>query len=154
MRRLLALIGLVILASFVGATAASAEVDSNASVPIQLAVLVPCTGDVVQLSGELHVLTALTSNGNHISGINHFQPQHVAGSDLSTGAKYVGTGDTKTTFSDSLVNGQALETFVNNFRLIGQGSAPNYVVHENVHLTVNANGIVTASVDNFSISCG
>ena len=33
-------------------------------------------------------------------------------------------------------------TFINNF-----------LVHENTHVTVNANGEVTASVDNFSVDC-
>jgi hypothetical protein len=42
---------------------------------------------------------------------------------------------------------------VNNFRLIGQGSGNNLQVHQNVHITINANGTVTATVDNTSVDC-
>jgi hypothetical protein len=42
---------------------------------------------------------------------------------------------------------------VNNFRIIGQGPGNNYLVHEVFHVTINANGEVTAYVDNFSIEC-
>jgi hypothetical protein len=46
-----------------------------------------------------------------------------------------------------------IETFVNNFKIIGQGPGNNFLVHQNVHITVNANGTLTASVDNFSTEC-
>jgi hypothetical protein len=42
---------------------------------------------------------------------------------------------------------------VNNFRIIGQGKGNNFLVHENLHLTINANGVATAVHDNFSIDC-
>ena len=45
------------------------------------------------------------------------------------------------------------DTFINNFRIIGQGPGNNYLVHQTVHLTVNANGVVTASVSNSSVEC-
>ena len=43
--------------------------------------------------------------------------------------------------------------YVNNFRIIGQGTGNNFLVHEIVHLTINANGTATNYVDNFSIEC-
>src|SRR5437870_11727085 len=45
------------------------------------------------------------------------------------------------------------ETFVNNFRIIGQARGNNFLIHENFHITINANGRVTAFVDNFSVDC-
>jgi hypothetical protein len=44
-------------------------------------------------------------------------------------------------------------TFVNNFRIIGASDANNFMVHTTVHMTVNANGEVTATVLNTNISC-
>lgn len=44
-------------------------------------------------------------------------------------------------------------TFVNNFRIIGQGPDNNFLVHENLHMTVNPNGALTSFVDNFSLTC-
>jgi hypothetical protein len=40
-----------------------------------------------------------------------------------------------------------------NFRIIGQGSGNNFLIHENFHVTINPNGTVTAFVDNFSVDC-
>jgi hypothetical protein len=45
------------------------------------------------------------------------------------------------------------ETFVNNFRIIGQGPGNNFLVHEVFHITFNANGSITAFVDKFSVDC-
>ncbi|MBI4420235.1 MAG: hypothetical protein HY560_05360, partial [Gemmatimonadetes bacterium] len=44
-------------------------------------------------------------------------------------------------------------TYVNNFRIIGEGSGNNLLVHATSHITVNANGELTAVVDNFSVEC-
>jgi hypothetical protein len=135
------------------APAAQAAVTVNTRVPIDLLVTIPCTGDTVELTGPLHILSSFTINANQVSGYDHAQPQGVSGTDLTTGAKYQGTGVTQDQFSLRLVNGQAQFSSVNNFKIIGQGSAANYLVHENTHLTFNANGTVTANVDNFSLSC-
>src|SRR6266704_1863397 len=35
----------------------------------------------------------------------------------------------------------------------GQASGNNFLIHENFHITINANGRVTAFVDNFSVDC-
>jgi hypothetical protein len=136
------------------ATTAQAKVTTNISVPVDIVVFVPCTGDLVELTGQLHVLVSVTATGNHLSGRALAQPQGVTGADLTTGASYQGTGETMTGFSETLTNGLAQETFVNNFKLIGQGSSPNFLVHENTHVTINPDGNATAVVDSFSISCG
>ncbi len=60
---------------------------------------------------------------------------------------------TTDTFGGSFINGQFQETFVNRFDFIGQGSAPNFTTHETFHVTVNANGTITASFDKLSDSC-
>jgi hypothetical protein len=135
------------------APAAQAAVTENTKVPIDLLVGIPCNGDTVELTGSLHILSSFTINNNQVSGYDHFQPQGISGTDLTTGAKYQGTGVTQDQFSSSLVNGQAQFSSVNNFKIIGQGTAPNYLVHKNTHLTFNANGTVTANVDNFTASC-
>jgi len=77
-------------------------------------------------------------------------PQGVSGFSLTTGTKYQATGITRDNFSGRF---GFEETFVNNFRIIGQGPGNNFLVHENFHITVNANGTVTSFHDNFSIEC-
>jgi hypothetical protein len=71
----------------------------------------------------------------------------------TTGDKYQATGVTRTSFSMSLQNDQANTTFVNNFRIIGQGPGNKFLVHETAHITINANGTVTVNHDNLSFDC-
>ena len=47
-----------------------------------------------------------------------------------------------------------METFVNNFKIIGQGEGQNnLLVHETFHITVNPDGTVTAFFDKASVQC-
>jgi hypothetical protein len=92
-------------------------------------------------------------NGNNVSGYFHFQPQGISGTGETTGAKYTATGVTQQSFKSSLQNGQANFTFVNNFRMIGQGPGNNFLVHETLHIPMAADGTVTVVHDNFTIDC-
>jgi hypothetical protein len=78
------------------------------------------------------------------------QPARVSGIGDVTGNKYQGTGVTQTDFNLNV--GQTF-TFVNNFRFIGQGPGNDSTIHQNVHVTVNANGVVTSTVDNLTVKC-
>ena len=139
----------------IGPRTAKAEVTTNIKVPVSLVRFVPCadggSGELVFLEGEIHVLIAVTENsagGFHVE--MHRQPQGVKGIGLTTGVAYQANGVTRETFN---VNAGVEDTFVNNFRIIGQGPGNNFMVHENFHITVNANGEVEAFVDNFSVDC-
>jgi hypothetical protein len=116
---------------------------------------IPCAaggaGELVVFTGELHMLIAFTANsagGFHLK--EHFQPQGLTGIGLTTGLKYQATGVTQEEIN---VNAAQVTTFVNNFKLIGQGPGNNFLVHENTHITINADGTVTASFDNLSVDC-
>jgi hypothetical protein len=136
---------------------ANAAVQENDTTEINLTIFIPCAaggaGETVDLTGPLHTLITFTINGNNVSGFFHFQPQGISGTGETTGAKYQATGVTQESFKNSLQNGQANETFVNNFRIIGQGPGNNFLVHETLHFTINADGAVTVSHDNFSADC-
>jgi hypothetical protein len=140
------------------AVQANAAKQINDMSDINLTVFVPCAaggaGELVDLIGPLHTLITFTINGNNVSGTAHFQPQGIVGIGETTGDKYQATGVTKdTSFKFSFQNGQAQQTFVNNFRIIGQGPGNNYLVHEVAHVTFNANGTVTVFHDSLSIDC-
>jgi len=136
---------------------ADAAVTVNESNDIFLSVFVPCAaggaGEIVDLSGQLHTLITFTINGNKVSGKQHFQPQGLSGVGETTGLKYQGTGVTQTSFTASLQNGQANNTFINRFDIIGQGPDNSFSVHETAHITFNANGDVTVFFDNFKVDC-
>ena len=136
---------------------ANAAKQFNQTDEINLSVFVPCAdggaGEVVDLSGPLHTLITYTITGRNVSGTTHSQPQGITGVGESTGDKYQATGVTQQSFKTSFQNGQANQTFVNNFRIIGQGPGNNLLVHENAHITINANSTVTVFHDNFSVDC-
>ncbi len=148
---------LIILVAFVIAPiqAQATTVTTSFKEPLDMPAFIPCanggTGESVWLSGYLHVLFHTTldgSGGFHTKA--HFNPQGVRGTGMVTGDKYQGTGVTQDKFNGK-VGDQS--TYINNFRIIGQGAGNNYLAHETFHITVNANGEVTAFVDNFSVEC-
>ena len=82
----------------------------------------------------------------------HFQPQGLTGVGLTTGDKYQATGVTQEI--DHFGAGfPIISTFINNFRFIGAGPGNNLLFHEESHVTINANGVITALVDHISLEC-
>jgi hypothetical protein len=132
--------------------------EQNVRIPYAFQGYVPCAaggaGEVIEVSGTLHVRehTTYDSNGGvHTMALAH--PQGVSGVGLTTGDKYHATGMTMERYNASLAREGSQYTLLNNFRLIGQGKGNNYLVHQNIHVTVNANGEVTADVDNVTFDC-
>jgi hypothetical protein len=144
--------------ALVGATSVQAEattVTTNEQVPITVFAFVPCAndgaGELVTLTGTLHVLTHVTMDdqgGLHV--MQHFQPQGISGTGTTTGDTYRGTGVTLTEFN---ATAGVEQTSVNNFRIIGQGPDNNFLVHSTFHVTVTPDGDVTTVVDNSSVEC-
>ncbi len=128
----------------------------NVIFPLDMMVYVPCAlggaGEMVHRTGDLHSLFHVTedeSGGFHM--VSHSQPQGVSGIGLTSGDKYQGTGVTRSTSNFNVFPYN--DTFINNFRIIGQGPGNNYTIHHNTHITINANGELTAYVDNFKAEC-
>jgi hypothetical protein len=146
----------IIITLFATTSAAWAAVIDNESIDLTgFSVFVPCAdggnGELVVFEGNLHVLTAVTFDrrgGVHVK--THNQPQGLTGVGQTTGDQYQATGVTQDEFNAKV--GQTY-TFVNNFRIIGQATGNNFLVHKTYHLTINANGTVTAVHDNFTIDC-
>ena len=132
-------------------------ITTNDFVPFAQINLVPCAdggaGELVLIQGTLHIQQHITINNNRATVKSHFQPQGADGVGLSTGDLYNATGVTQEVDTLPLTNGAAEFTFINNFRLIGQGPNNNLLVHQTVHTTVNADGTVTSVVDNTSVEC-
>jgi hypothetical protein len=111
------------------------------------------TGEEVIFSGTLHALTHLTMNNNSFTFKSHYQPQGIQGVGAITGDLYQATGVTQSTTNGSFVNGSYTDIFVNNFKLIGQGTDNNFIVHDTFKVTINANGIVTVEFGKSSFDC-
>jgi hypothetical protein len=134
---------------------AAATQTQSSRFPIDLTFFVPCAngglGELVALSGQLHDVFHLTLDGRggfHVK--THSNPQGVSGVGLTTGTRYRGTGVTQERFNVKI--GER-NTFINNFRIVGRGPGNNFLVHENVHLTINANGVASSFHDHFRASC-
>jgi hypothetical protein len=158
---LLVVLLLTVLFSLVFATPAGAKTSTftaSVKIPIAFPTFVPCAlrgaGEVVDLSGTLHDVFHITlqTNGRfHVTG--HDNPQGVIGIGETSGDTYHGTGVTLFHQNGTARGFPFTFTSVNNFRIIGPGPGNNFMVHENFHVTVNANGTVTAFVDNFRVTC-
>lgn len=152
MSRLLkaALLGLAL--SLVPATA-SAAVVQNVQVPLNITVFSPCTGDVIPVTGFIHLVASSTSDGSggfHLTVMDNVS--QVTGVGSVTGATYHGVGgDWFSLNAEPPFPFEATQTDV--FGLISAGATPNLVVTDTLHITVNANGTVTANVVRFSAAC-
>jgi hypothetical protein len=142
---------------FAAASSPAITTTYNEIVPLDQYIFVACAnggaGELVQLSGDLHVLITSTINGNTIRVNSHFQPQGGTGVGLTTGDTYQATGVTQDQSNGNLLNGQFEASFVNNFRIIGRGPGNNFLSHENFHVTVNAAGEISTTHDNVSFDC-
>lgn len=146
---------LVVLA--LAASLVQAEVTYNEKLPVTWWVYPPCTGDVVELGGYVHALWTWTEDAN--GGIHmkwsescKLQGEVVGPPDSpNLGAKYNGTINFH--FYQWNIKKGETQTVINNLRMIGKGKAPNFTVHYTRHITVNANGEVTAVVDFEKVKC-
>jgi hypothetical protein len=120
---------------------------TSTTMPIDFIRSNDCTGEQVELSGTIHLVSQTQRDG---SIVGHFNYQNVRGVGLTSGTTYrASTIDTfrlKAPFPSDI-------TSVSSFHLISQGTQDNLLVHVLFHMTVNANGEVTAFIDDLSIQC-
>lgn len=147
-------LALALLLAFSLAPIAHAQTDQG-RIEYDEYVFVECAnggaGEEVHLTGYLHVTFSQTfdnAGGVHVKF--HVNPQGISGTGLITGDQYRGTGVSQDQFNAKV--GEEY-TFINNFNIIGQGPGNNALVHENFHITIDANGNLTAWVENSHSEC-
>jgi hypothetical protein len=149
---LVALIGALSAASAGTASAQASAFTDNEFIPFSLTV--DGCGDVIEVTGTLHVLMHVTFNPAGGATVKvHFQPQGATGVGLISGATYQAVGETQETDTDNGPGPQFEFTFVNNFKIVSHGTTANFMVHDTIHVTVNNNGTATAEVINSSVEC-
>lgn len=143
----LAIVGLVVQ------TPTRAAVIVNTQVPFTLTVATTCFPEIVVLTGSTHILqTSEVDDNGGIHFKSQLQSQGISGIGMITGVKYQGMSLRQTHTIDHST--PALETtLMLDIRVIGQGSANNFLLHVTMHMTINANGEVTANVVNTGIEC-
>jgi hypothetical protein len=133
---------------------AGAAVTQNEIVPMAFPVDNPCTGDLLWAGGDLHIVESVTYDRNGgVHTIVHTNYQGWTAEVISgpnVGAEYVASNSP--TSSNNMKKGETKTTSqVINF--VGKGHAPNVKVRFLQHITVNANGEVTAEVDVHETTC-
>ena len=100
----------------------------------------PCTGELVDFAGTVHISghVTITPNGQ-VHMFHHEQLKNVNGIGQTSGLEYQDIGG----FTQSL-NGNVGQTMHGNFHSEIVGNGYNASKHGQIHLTVNANGEVTA----------
>lgn len=145
-----------------GSNSASAQLGSitdkvDLQIPTQFHAQNPCAGgrfgEIVVFTGNQHLVFTQTSTANgHLSTMIHWNADDVTGVGQYTGYQYRATGVTQ----DHVVSSAPLpytETMTNNYHIIGQGQATNMDLTETTHVTVDANGYVTAWVTDYTFAC-
>jgi len=123
--------------------------------PFGLETFVPCAddgqGEIVALEGTLHIVFHQVNDeaGGTMFSF-HAQPQRLQGRGLTTGDLYQATGGTR---NRTVIRAGEKFSFVNNFKIIGQGPGNNFTVHENVQAVINANGELVVLSENVNIDC-
>jgi hypothetical protein len=143
-----------LLAVTTGQRPAAAENVYNVTIHVPASVQTnPCfPADVVNLSGDIHVVmttTADSAGGYRVT--NHLNSQ-LSGVSITTGTKYVNS-ENKDDEWYARPPFPAVHTQTYEFLLLSQSNTPNYVLHMTMHETVDANGVPTAIVDKFSMDC-
>jgi hypothetical protein len=139
---LLATMALAILAaSGVALASQKPQIDR---VPIDETVVNPCNGEPIDLTGTFQIVSHVHEDaGGGFHAIAEGNAQGIRGVGAS-GAQYRATGGFWVEFNSN----RRSEVFnaVEVFNIIGQGSAPNFLLKTTFKYTINANGELTAEV--------
>ena len=137
---------------------AAVVASTSQTLPFKRTLWISCAndglGEKVALQGELEIRTHTTEDENggvHMS--SHVRPSGVVGVGEITGLKYRGTGGTFEGEGYAAAGYPKVYSFVNNFRIIGQGPGNNLLMHMTIHQTMNEDGELTADVDLINSGC-
>jgi hypothetical protein len=129
---------------------ADAAVISNTNGTITDNIFVnPCNGEILVFNEHFHDSIAVTLNGNGGAFIDFHSEQSGSGSG-NLGNQYVvnAVGNTELNFPVG-----ASITFMESEQVVATGSAPNFLLTDVFHLTVNPDGTTTSFRDGFTSSC-
>lgn len=126
---------------------------TNETIPFSSTLFNPCNGDTVTFSGTLHVVNTLTTDaggGTHLK--THMNYQNVTGTGVPSGITYQVRTVTNEVANDA-DGPQSNTTVISTVKLNAQGPALNFYLRTVLHVTVNANGETTSTVQETSIEC-
>lgn len=140
-------------AALPAASGQATTVTTNETMPFTDSRVNPCNGDVVNFSGNMHLVNHVTidsAGGTHLE--THVNYSGVSGVGAPSGAEYRVVTTRNTSINDS-ASPQSEVTVVQVINLIAQGSVPNFRLFMTFHVTINANGQTTSTVTNVTTKC-
>jgi hypothetical protein len=156
-KRLLVTAALVVLGLAVSSIRpAAAPADELVNVTLQIPAQVypnPCTpGDVVVVRATLHIVYYVRADGQGGYHVTQLVREQGTGASPLTRIAYQASD----TYDHSFYAGAPFpvtDTITHDLVLASRGSAPNLLMSYDLHTTVNALGVPTATVDNVRLSC-
>jgi hypothetical protein len=139
-----------IVAVFGLPTASFAAGSSTESIPVSFGYPNPCSGTIVNLNGNYHAVIYIGTSGPVFHLVVDISYSGLSGTG-DDGTAYSATGFSNMT--NNAVEPGVVYTQPSSFMLISYGGSPNFAIHALQHITVNANGVVTVSIDNYSATC-
>ena len=131
---------------FTGFNRVNAQTQSN-NIPFSVLMWIPCAndgaGELVEGEFEVHVAWHYDKDGNLLRF--NANPQCGTAIGLTTGTAFRVVGTTQGLTDINPTTGAFTDTYVNRFRVVGQGGI-NFIVKQTTHLTINANDEITADV--------
>lgn len=113
-----------------------------------------CPSEILQiLSGIWHIDYHGTISNNHVLIDQHTNVQSYKLVSPATGIQYTGSYTSDFHYGGTLNNGQFTFTQGISTKLMTPGGQNNSISTFDVHETINANGVITAYIDNFKVGC-
>ena len=143
----------ILVLGFTSAPASAAnEVNETIHVPANVQTN-PCfPADVVNLSGDIHIVITSTANNGGGYHMTDSLNSTLSGASITTGTKYVNSENQNDTW-----DGQAPFPYTqhetHDFELLSQSGTPNYIMHTVWRETVAADGTPTVTVESWSLGC-
>ena len=153
-RTILGLMMVLALLAPASAWGKATTVREEETVPFDVVFFNECTGEEVHLTGELliRVRTTIDATGG-IHATFHLTPRHVRGVGVESGIAYKVVGGERDSFNAAADEAPLVYTATMMFNVVSQGGSDNLKVKYVFHVTINAQGEVTAEIDNFSFAC-
>jgi hypothetical protein len=109
-----------------------------------------CNGEQLQVTGGIYHLDLHgVINKDNFSAVEHVNAQDFKLVGMATGTTYTGSVSYTQSFNETFTDGRFVTKTTQSILLSTPGGKNNVMVKMDVHLTLNANGTMTASIDNF-----
>ncbi|HZG96111.1 MAG TPA: hypothetical protein VEZ46_15520 [Mycobacteriales bacterium] len=148
--------GAMVLGTLIGAGAqpagAANTVNATFRVPAK-PVTNPCAPtDVVNLSGDIHVvMTSTSSKAGGYTVTSHLN-SHLSGLSITTGTRYVSDETQEQTWHGEPPY-PVIHKQTHTWTIVSQSGTDDYLLHMTMHQTVSPGGVPTATADNFRLEC-